>query len=335
MIRDILLAAAISFVVTVIVGSFLIPKLRKMKAGQQIREDGPTWHMAKQGTPTMGGIMFIVGIAVAGLVVGLPAMREGQFGFLIVFLFALIYAIIGFLDDWEKVKKKQNLGLTAAQKFILQLVVAIALVLVLRSLGFLSPNLYVPFFGVTWYLPDAVYLVFASFVIVGTVNAVNITDGVDGLVTGVSLPVALCYVALAAAWGANYQDLGTFGAALFGGLAAFLIFNFNPAKVFMGDTGSLFLGGAVCGLAFAMNIPLILLPLGLIYIAEVMSDIVQVAYYKITGGKRFFKMAPLHHHFEMGGWSGKKRSEKWIFTVFTTISAICAVIAYFSMHARH
>ena len=333
--RELLLAMFVSFAVTALFGRFLIPKLRAMKAGQSIREDGPVWHMAKQGTPTMGGIMFIVGIGLTILTVGLPAMLAGKWGHVIVFLFALIYAVIGFLDDYEKLRKKQNLGLTASQKFLIQLVVAIVLVLVLRALGFLSPNLLIPFIMRTLFLPEIVYFIFAAFVIVGTVNAVNITDGVDGLVTGVSLPVALCFGMLALHWGVFYMELGLFAGALFGGLLAFLLFNFNPAKVFMGDTGSLFLGGAICGLAFAMNIPLILIPLGVIYIAETMSDIIQICYYKATGGKRFFRMAPLHHHFEMGGWSGKKWSEKKVFTVFTAVSVICSVIAYFSVYMRY
>ena len=335
MILYLLLALFVSFAVTALFGRFLIPKLREMKAGQSIREDGPVWHMAKQGTPTMGGLMFIVGIGAAILTVGFPSMLAGRFGHVIVFVFALIYAVIGFLDDYEKLKKKQNLGLTASQKFLLQLVVAIVLVLVLRLFGFLTPNLFIPFVGVTLRLPEIVYFIFAAFVIVGTVNAVNITDGVDGLVSGVSLPVAICFAALAARWGALYLELGIFAGALAGGLFGFLLYNFNPAKVFMGDTGSLFLGGAICGIAFAMDVPLILIPLGAVYIAETMSDIIQVIYYKSTGGKRFFKMAPLHHHFEMGGWSGKKWSEKKVFFWFTLVSVIFAVIAYLSVYLRY
>jgi len=335
MMRDILLALVVSFVVTVLFGRVLIPTLRRMKAGQNIREDGPVWHMAKQGTPTMGGLMFIVGIGVTVFTVGIPSILVGSFGHVIVFVFSLVFAGIGFLDDYEKLKKKQNLGLTVSQKFLIQLVVAIVLVLVLRQLGFLSPNLLIPFVGWTLLLPEIVYFIFAAFVIVGTVNAVNITDGVDGLVTGVSLPVALCFGALALRWGALYGELGLFAGALFGGLVGFLLYNFNPAKVFMGDTGSLFLGGAICGLAFAMDIPLILVPLGAVYIAETLSDIIQMVYYKATGGKRFFRMAPLHHHFEMGGWSGRKWGERKVFFVFTLVSVIFAVIAYFSVYLRY
>ena len=334
--RDMFFALGLGFIITAVFGHFfLLPTLRRLKAGQSIRQDGPVWHMAKQGTPTMGGLMFIFGTGITVLILGFSDFQAGRFGALIVFAFSLIYALIGFLDDYEKLKKKQNLGLTATQKFLLQLVVAIVLVLILRLQGFLTPSLYIPFIGYTLNLPEVVYFIFAAFVIVGTVNAVNITDGVDGLVTGVSLPVMFCYMALISHWTALFGELGIFAGALTGGLLAFLLFNFNPAKVFMGDTGSLFLGGAICGLAFALNLPLILIPLGVIYIAETMSDIIQVTYYKATGGKRFFKMAPLHHHFEMGGWRGKKWGEKKIFVVFSTVSAIFAVIAFYSVRMRY
>lgn len=333
MIIKLLLSLVVAFAATAVTGLLLIPKLRKMKAGQSIREDGPVWHMTKQGTPTMGGLMFIIGIAVACIIIGWQEMSGGSWGHIIVLCFAMLYAVIGFLDDYEKVKKKQNLGLTSIQKFLLQLVVSIVLVLILRLLGFLTPNLYIPFAGVTIPIPEVVYFIFAAFVIVGTVNAVNITDGVDGLATGVSIPVAICYLVLAVWW--SMADLGIFAAAMLGGLLAFLIFNFNPAKVFMGDTGSLFLGGAVCGMAFAMDVPLILIPLGMVYIIETLADIIQVLYFKVTGGKRFFKMAPLHHHFEMGGWSGKKWSEKKIFFVFAFMSLIFALIAFLSVYLRY
>ena len=327
MITQIISAFAISLAVTVLVGSFLVPALRKMKAGQSIREDGPVWHKSKQGTPTMGGLMFICGIFVAVFIIGFDEMISGSFGHIFVFLFALIFAAIGFLDDYEKLKKKQNLGLTAAKKFILQLAVAVAFVFLLRLTGFLTPNLYIPFFNVTWVLPEVVYFVIAAFIIVACVNAVNITDGVDGLVTGVSIPVAVCYAAIAFTWG--YTEMGIVAAALAGGLVAFLFFNFHPAKTFMGDTGSLFLGGIICAMAFAMDMPLILLPLGIIYVIETLSDIIQMVYFKATKGKRIFKMAPLHHHFEMCGWSEYK-----LFVVFSTVSAVFAVISYLAVYMR-
>ena len=327
MIARLLVSFIGSFAVTAIIGKVLVPALRRMKAGQMIREDGPTWHMSKQGTPTMGGLMFIAGIAVMCITVGFRQMLDGEFTHIFVLIFALIYGAIGFLDDYEKLKKKQNMGLTASQKFILQLVVAIVLVLLLRYTGVVTTNLYIPFFNTSIPLPEIVYVVFAAFVIVGCVNAVNLTDGVDGLVSGVSIPVALCYTAISAAWG--YVSVGIFGAAMAGGLCAFLIFNFHPAKVFMGDTGSLFLGAAVCGSAFALDMPLILVPLGIIYIIETLSDIIQVGYFKLTHGKRVFKMAPLHHHFEMCGWSEIK-----LFVVFTAVSAVFAVISYFAVCDR-
>lgn len=327
MIVTVLLAFALSFGVTAVVGAFLVPMLRRMKAGQSIKEIGPVWHMSKQGTPTMGGLMFIVGI-LAAIVFTFGDMMQGNFVFLILFSFALIYAAIGFLDDYEKLKKKQNLGLTSLQKFMLQLVVAIVLIIVLRKTGHISPNLYIPFFNTTVLMPEWLYYIFAAFIIVGTVNAVNITDGVDGLVTGVSIPVAVSCAAIAVVW--EYLSVGVYAAALAGGLAAFLIFNFHPAKVFMGDTGSLFLGGAICALAFALDAPLILIPMGIVYIVETLSDIIQVTYFKLTHGKRIFKMAPLHHHFEMCGWSEYK-----LFAVFTTVSAIFAVISFLGLFARY
>jgi len=316
-----------AFLVTLVTGSILVPALRRIKAGQEIREDGPTWHNVKRGTPTMGGVMFIAGIAFACIVCGLDEIGAGEWRHVLILAFGLIFAAIGFLDDYEKLKKKQNLGLTARQKFALQLAAAIAFVVLLRSMGYLNPHLYVPFFNVTWDMPPVLYFIFAAFIIVGTVNAVNITDGIDGLAAGVSIPVALCFTAVAMLWG--YSSVGLFGAGMAGALCAFLIFNFYPAKVFMGDTGSLFLGGIICAAAFALDVPLILVPLGVIYIVETLSDIIQVAYFKLTHGKRVFKMAPLHHHLEMCGWG-----ERRIFTVFVSISAAAAVLSYLSVYFR-
>ncbi len=327
MILDLIWAFVGSFLVTVIVGIALIPALRRMKAGQTIREDGPTWHASKQGTPTMGGIMFISGTAAMCVLGGMDDILAGDWRHIIILVFSLLFGLIGFLDDYEKVKKKRNLGLTAIQKLALQIAAAAVLVLLLRVRGHLSSNLYVPFFDVTVHLPYPVYLALAIFIIVGCVNAVNITDGIDGLAAGVSTPVALCYAAIAAAWGCG--SVGLFGAALAGGLVGFLIFNFYPAKIFMGDTGSLFLGGAVCATAFALDMPLVLVPLGFIYIVETMSDIIQVTYFKLTHGKRIFKMAPIHHHLELSGWG-----ERRIFAVFTAVSAAFAVLTYFGVRGR-
>ena len=324
-----LVAFLVSFFITLILGRFLVPALRRLKAGQSIKEDGPTWHMSKQGTPTMGGVMFIVGITAALLVLWRKSLLVSPAP-LFVLLFALVFGAIGFVDDYAKIKKHENTGLTAPQKFLLQLAAAIAFTVLLRTTGHLTPNLYFPFLEVSIPLPWPVYMVFAAFVMVGTVNAVNITDGVDGLAASVTLPVMAFYAAVAAAWGAAFQGFGILAAAAAGGLMAFLFYNFHPAKVFMGDTGSLFLGGLVCGLAFAYNMPLILILVGIIYIAETLSDILQVAYFKATHGKRIFRMAPLHHHFEMGGWSEVK-----VVAVFSFITLAACLVAFLGVAGRY
>ena len=289
-----ILSFIVAFGMAAILGQVLIPLLRRLKAGQSIREDGPTWHMSKQGTPTMGGLMFILAMGVAVLTAGWESIARGQYNHLVVYLFALVFGLIGFIDDFQKLRHHANEGLTAPQKFLLQLCASIVFTI-------MTPDLYIPFLGIEIVgIPWVVYMVFAAFVMVATVNAVNLTDGIDGLATGVTLPVALFYVAVSAWY--ERGDLTVAAAALAGGLAAFLIYNFHPAKVFMGDTGSLFLGGAVCGLAFALDIPLVIPIIGLVYVLEVLSDIIQVVYFKKTHGKRFFRMAPLHHHLELGGF---------------------------------
>ena len=325
-IMEIVLPAVVSFILTAAAGKLLIPALVRLKAGQSIKEIGPTWHMTKQGTPTMGGLMFIVGIGLTIVALGWRRMMAGEFAHLYVYLFALVFGLIGCIDDYQKVKHHHNTGLTALQKFVLQLAAAVAFLCLMRYEGMLSPNLYIPFWNTHLVLPWPVYLIFAAFVIVGTVNAVNITDGIDGLATGVTMPVMLFFVLVSMLM--KKSGLATFPAALLGGLGGFLVYNFYPAKVFMGDTGSLFLGGAVCGLAFALDMPLILLFVGIIYIIETLSDILQVCYFKLTHGKRIFKMAPIHHHFEMCGWSEKK-----IWVVFVSVTVVMCAVAWFGVQA--
>ncbi|WP_325244784.1 phospho-N-acetylmuramoyl-pentapeptide-transferase [Dysosmobacter sp.] len=322
-----LLAVAISFVLTLLIGKFLIPELRKLKAGQEIRADGPTWHMSKAGTPTMGGIMFIIGTGVAVFAAGWGQMLSGDFVHLYVYLFALCFGLIGFVDDYRKVRQHQNEGLTARQKFILQLAAAVVFLVLMRYEGLLTNHLYIPFVNTTVQVNWILYLIFAAFVIVGCVNAVNLTDGIDGLACSVTFVVAAFFVSVAALW--KYTTLGVFSSALLGGLAAFFVYNHHPAKTFMGDTGSLFLGGAVAALGFAFDMPLILIPVGIIYIAETMSDIIQVTYFKATHGKRFFKMAPLHHHLELSGWSEAK-----LVAVFSTVTFLFCVLAYIGVQGR-
>lgn len=336
-----ILSFVIGFAVSALVGAWLVPFLRRIKAGQSIKEIGPTWHRSKEGTPTMGGLMFIAAVTAVCLTVGWQSMAKGDYGHIFVLIFALIYGAIGFLDDFEKLKHKQNLGLTARQKFLLQLAVAVAFIYLLKLFGLLrvseTPHcidVYVPFFNVTFALNEVLYVIFAAFVIVGTVNAVNITDGVDGLATGTSLPVFIFYTALCFFWGQKYLGLGIFASGMTGALMGFLLYNFNPAKVFMGDTGSLFLGGAVVAMAFAYDMPLILVTLGIVYLWETLSDIIQVTYFKLSHGKRVFKMAPFHHHLEMGGWTGKKWKEKELFALFTFVSAVFAVLSFWGIFDR-
>lgn len=321
------LALAVGFLLTLLIGRFLIPELRKLKAGQEIRADGPRWHAGKAGTPTMGGIMFIIGTGVTVVVLGWPQMLAGEFAHLYVYLFALVFGLIGFVDDYRKVRQHQNEGLTAKQKFVLQLAAAVVFLCLMRYERLLTNELYVPFANVTLTVNWIVYLIFAAFVIVGCVNAVNLTDGIDGLATGVTFVVMVFFTATAmAVYGAG---LSLFPAALTGGLAAFFVYNHHPAKVFMGDTGSLFLGGAVAAMAFALDVPLILISVGVIYIAETVSDIIQVGYFKATHGKRFFKMAPLHHHLELCGWSETK-----LVTVFSLITLAGCTLAWLGVQGR-
>ena len=231
------------------------------------------------------------------------------------------------VDDWAKIRHQANGGLTSGQKFLLQLAAAAVFVAALRLTGYLTPNLFIPFIGVTIPLPWIVFMLLAIFIIVGCDNAVNLTDGIDGLAASVTVPVAIFFIVIG--YKTGNLPVVIYASALLGGLLGFLVFNFNPARVFMGDTGSLFLGGAVCGLALACDMPLILIFVGLIYIIETLSVIIQTSYFKMSGGKRIFKMAPIHHHFEMCGWGEKK-----IVFVFTAITAVMCVVAYFGAMPR-
>ena len=318
-----ILTIIVSFVACLALGRVLIPALRALKAGQAIREDGPTWHNSKAGTPTMGGLSFIA-TSLLSLVFGFSGMMSGDFTALYVLLLALCFGLVGFLDDFFKVKYKRNLGLTSIQKACLQMAVSAIFLYILYKEGIMSASLYIPFFGVTWELHPLLYIFFAMFVIVGCVNAVNLTDGLDGLSTSVTIPVMVFFTLSAVAMGK--MDLALLPGSLVGGLAAFLIYNWKPAKMFMGDTGSLFLGGAVCGLAFALDMPLVLIFIGIIYIIETLSVILQVGYFKLTHGKRLFKMAPIHHHFEKCGWSEQK-----IDIIFCTTTIVMCIIAWFGM----
>jgi phospho-N-acetylmuramoyl-pentapeptide-transferase len=321
-------SAAIAFAAVLIFGKFFIPFMRKKKIGQSILEIGPKWHMSKQGTPTMGGILFITGILAACILAGAPQISGGSWLHVLIWLFALSFGVIGFLDDYVKVAKKRNLGLTAPQKLLLQLAVSLAFVSLLRLLGVVTPNLYIPFVNISLSLPWVWYMLFAVLAISAGVNAVNFTDGVDGLLSSVTLPVMAFFTA--AAWIKGSMEVGIVTSAAVGALIGFLIYNFKPAKVFMGDTGSMFLGGLVCGVAIALNIPLIILVVGAIYILEILSVVIQVTYFKLTNGKRVFRMAPIHHHFEMGGWSEPK-----LCFVFGGITLVLCIIAFAAFYGTY
>ena len=302
-------------------GHFLLPVLHALKAGASIREIGPTWHNNKTGTPIMGGLMFIFA-SILCLVGNLPSMTDYSVFFVLVL--ALCFGFIGFLDDFTKVRHHRNLGLTSMQKAMLQMAVSAVFLYTMYKAGAMDTHLYIPFWNKTFYLHPIVYIFFAMFVMVGCVNSVNLTDGVDGLSSSVTLPVMVFFTAASIALGK--YDLALLPASLVGGLIAYLTYNWHPAKVFMGDTGSLFLGGVVCAMAFALEMPLILILVGFVYICETMSDILQITYFKLTHGKRLFKMAPIHHHFEMCGWKEEK-----IVLSFAGVSAIMCILAWFGI----
>ncbi len=317
----IIVSAAASAVLSGAIGWFLLPVLRALKAGQSIREVGPTWHNYKAGTPMMGGLMFIFA-AILCLLTNLFTMQD--YTVFYVLILSLCFGFVGFLDDFFKLKYKRNLGLTSLQKAMLQMAVSALYLYLLYKQGVMSCDLYIPFVNKVFQIHPLVYIFFAMFVMVGCVNAVNLTDGVDGLSSSVTIPVMVFFTAAAVAMGRF--DLALLPASLVGGLVAYLFYNWHPAKVFMGDTGSLFLGGAVCALAFALDMPIVLILVGLVYIVETLSVILQVTYFKLTHGKRIFKMAPIHHHFEMCGWKEEK-----IVIVFTAVSAIMCILAWFGI----
>ena len=322
--NKVIIAAVAGGILSGVLGYFLMPVLRALKAGQSIREIGPTWHNNKAGTPMMGGLMFI-GAVIICLLVCIPMMEE--YTVFYVLLLSLCFGLVGFLDDFCKIKFKRNLGLTSLQKALLQMAVSALYLYLLYKEGSLTSDIYIPFLDTTFYIHPLAYIFFAMFVMVGCVNAVNLTDGVDGLCGSVTIPVMAFFTVVAVAMGR--YDLALLPAALAGGLVAYLFYNWHPAKVFMGDTGSLFLGGVVCAMAFALDIPLILVAVGIVYILETLSVILQVAYFKLTHGKRLFKMSPIHHHFEMCGWKEEK-----IVIVFTVVSAVACVIAWFGVFGR-
>ena len=300
-----------AFIVCALIGPVLIPYLHKLKFGQSIRECGPASHMKKSGTPTMGGLMMLAALVLA--------LCWGKFTphVLMALVLTLGHAVIGFIDDYIKVVMKRNLGLTAKQKFLLQFILAGAYVYFAET-HLQNTNIWVPLMNITFDFGWAYYAL-AFILLVGTTNAVNLTDGLDGLVSFVSVPVTLAYAFIAYMQG--MLDVSGFALGLTGACLGFLLFNRHPAQVFMGDTGSLALGGGVAALALLTNTELLLVIIGGVYVAEATSVIIQVAYFRLTGGKRFFRMAPLHHHFELGGWKEVKVVE-----IFTIISFLLSAV---------
>ncbi|WP_138159320.1 phospho-N-acetylmuramoyl-pentapeptide-transferase [Peptoniphilus catoniae] len=305
----------ISIAVALLMGKILIPILTKLKAGQSIREDGPKSHLKKNGTPTIGGLIFLSALVIITLLSGNLSPQVW-----ILILSTSLFALTGFIDDYIKVTKERNLGLTAKQKLFLQIVGALIILIYQYKSKSLSSDLFIPFIKTSVNI-GLMYIPFIIFVIVGTVNSVNLTDGLDGLAAGTSI-ITLGFFAIAANKLQNYH-IEFFCIALMGSLFGFLYFNRNPAKVFMGDTGSLSLGGAISAVAVLLNLPLILPIAGGIFFIETLSVIIQVASFKLRG-KRVFLMAPLHHHFEESGWKESK-----VVIVFYIVQFVLCVISYF------
>jgi phospho-N-acetylmuramoyl-pentapeptide-transferase len=310
-------SAIVSFIIVLLLGPIVIPALKRFKFGQSIREDGPKSHLKKSGTPTMGGIMFILTIIITTIVVS-PKIT----GTIIVALITTVgYGLIGFLDDALKIKRKRNLGLRAYQKLIGQVFLAFILSYFAYVSNDIGSAIHIPFtntmfdFGI-WYIP------FMILVIVCTTNGVNLTDGLDGLASGVTLIISVFFAVVA--YSLSNQDLSVFCGALVGSLLGFLKYNSYPAEVFMGDTGSLALGGAISAIAVLLKMPFLIVIVGAIYVAEVLSVAIQVTSYKLTG-KRVFKMAPIHHHFEQGGWHETKIVS--LFCIFTAIFCLIGFLA--------
>lgn len=306
-------AAVISFAVCAAICPALIPFLHRLKFGQQVRDDGPQAHLKKAGTPTMGGIAFLIAIAAAS-VIFIPAYPR----LVPVLLMTLGFGLIGFLDDYLKIVKKQSEGLNPKQKMALQIVFTAIFCWYMIARSGCGTTIRIPFSQAEWNL-GWWYIPFLFFVVLGTDNGVNFTDGLDGLCSQVTIVVAVFFTWISARTGGGIEPVT---AAVAGALAGFLMFNAYPAKVFMGDTGSLALGAFVASAACILQQPLIILIAGFIYLIEVVSVILQVAYFKKTHGKRLFRMAPIHHHFELGGWS-----ETRVVTVFTVVTALLCLIA--------
>ncbi|MCD8010993.1 MAG: phospho-N-acetylmuramoyl-pentapeptide-transferase [Lachnospiraceae bacterium] len=310
----VILSVLLAFAISAAVCPVLIPFLKKLKFGQQVRDDGPQAHLKKQGTPTMGGLAFLISVVITSLffIPGYPRIVP-------VLFMTVGFGVIGFLDDYLKIVMKRSEGLNPKQKMALQIVLTAIFCVYLMKFSGMGTVIHVPFLGIDWEM-GWLYVPMVFLVVLGTDNGVNFTDGLDGLCSSVTVMVAIFFTFLSLGEGGGIE---TVTGAVAGALAGFLLFNVYPAQVFMGDTGSLALGGFVASSALMLQNPLIILLVGFIYLVEVISVILQVAYFKKTGGKRLFRMAPIHHHFELGGWS-----ETRIVAIFSIVTALLCLVAY-------
>lgn len=326
--KQLIYTIIIAFAITLILGPLIIPYLKRLKVGQMIREEGPQSHKSKSGTPTIGGLIIILAIVITCLTSGLVNKDM-----LVALAVTVAFGIIGFIDDFIKVVLKRNLGLRAYQKIIFQIIVAIMLAIYQSDATYMGTKIIIPFIQGSWTIGNitipqyldlgVLYIPFIVFVVVATVNGVNLTDGLDGLASGVTLIIAAFFSLVAAYFG--YTSLAIFAGSVTGACLGFLKFNSHPAQVFMGDTGSLALGGAIATVAILMNVSLIIPIVGGIYFAETLSVILQVISYKLTK-KRIFKMSPLHHHYELSGWAETK-----VVIVFWGVTVILCLIGIIAL----
>lgn len=316
---SVLMPVILSFLVSVVLCPIIIPFLRRLKFGQTVRDEGPESHLKKNGTPTMGGLVILASILITSLI------YVRRYPDIIPVLFMTLgFGLIGFLDDYIKVVMKRSLGLTAWQKMALQFIVTVVFILYYFKVAEMDTGIMIPFMGgMSFTMPVWLYVVFVFIVVLGTVNGVNFTDGLDGLASGVTAIVATFFTIAALILNPAMTPIT---GAVVGALLGFLLFNTYPARVFMGDTGSLALGGFVASIALMLHMPLFIVIVGLIYLVEVISVILQVGYFKLTHGKRIFKMAPIHHHFELSGYS-----ETQVVAAFSVITALLCLVGVMAL----
>ena len=312
----------VSFVVAVVLGLIILPILKKLKVSQEERSEGPKSHLSKKGTPTMGGIISIVAIILLTVATGLLYAKNGEIEVvkrLIPLLFAAVgFGIVGFIDDFKKMVLKNTEGLKPSYKMLGLLIIAVCFVIYILNVLNIGSDIYIPIIKTYVNIPVWIYISFAILVMLATTNAVNLTDGIDGLATSVTTIIIACLSVIGVIF--NVREVIIFGSIVCGCNLAFLLFNLHPAKVFMGDTGSLMLGGVIAGMALMLKMPLLLILIALIPVIETLSVMIQVTYFKKTG-KRVFKMTPIHHHFELSGWSENK-----VVTVFSLITLVLCIV---------